>query len=184
MSQNLPIQGPQVMEIQGGVRLTPLGLQQLGAEANRFLIPVTGVVVQPDPGTGGTTVIDPLSTAPLQPTQVVISIPNQNYTGDGTYNLTLADYGLVITGISYVALATGHGSANDVQLFNGVAGTKFATVNTIDAVIKTQLPTDKILFNTYASAVIQKGGTISAVVRGGGNNKTLGVLTLHGFATA
>jgi hypothetical protein len=87
MSQNLPIQGPQVMEIQGGVRLTPLGLQQLGAEANRFLI-------------------------------------------------------------------------------------------------KTQLPTDKILFNTYASAVIQKGGTISAVVRGGGNNKTLGVLTLHGFATA
>lgn len=168
------------MEIQGGMRLTPLGLRQLGGVANQVVNSTGAPPAQPDPGTGNTTVIDPSTTAPLQTTAISISIPSQAYTGNGTYNLTLADYGFSVGGITYLAIDAGHGSANDVQLFNGVAGTKFATVDTISAVALTQVDASKIKFDAPASAVVAKGGVISVVVRGGGSGKTAGVLTLHG----
>lgn len=182
MPQNLPIQGPQVMEIQGGMRLTPLGLRQLGGLANQVVVPTGGPAPQTAAGSGATVVIDPAATAPIEPAQIAIFIPDQAHTGTGTYSLTLADYGFSITSIQWLVLTGGHGSGtNDVTIMNAAA-----VIGVFDLTSSTAglyLDADKLTGMTNPERnVIAKGGVLNIEVQSGGAaSKCQGVLTLTGF---
>ena len=180
MPQNLPIQGPQVMEIQGGMRLTPLGLRQLGGLANQVVVPTGGPVAQTAAGSGATVTIDPSTTAPLEPTQIAINIPNQSHSGNGTYNLTLG-YGFTITGIDYLVLESGHGSGNSVIINNGIAGDQIAVLNTVSATAGLYLDADKVTGIDPAQMGLTSGDVLSLIVAGGASDKTAGILTLTGL---
>ena len=181
MSQNLPIQGPQVQEIQGGVRLTPLGLRQLSSEANLNSMPNGGPAAMADPGDGNTTTLSAHSHAPLQPAKLVYSIPNQNHTGVSTYSLALTDYGFTITSVEYIVLEAGHGSNNEVKVVTPAGDA--VTIDTASSTANLALPSTKITYNS-AHLVTAKGGTLSITAKGGAANKTAGIIILNGFVNS
>ena len=181
MPQNLPIQGAQVQEIQGGMRLTPLGLRQLGAEANAVSLPAGGPIPMTAPAAGATTTLTGATHAPIEPTRLLFSIPNQNYTGLGTYSLALDGYGFTMTSVEYIVLVAGHGSGNEVVVKNG--SDDFATLDTASSTINLPLPSTKITYDA-TKAVVAKGGPINVTATGGAADKTLGLLIINGFVSS
>ena len=122
MSQGLPIQGAQVQEIQGGMRLTPLGLSQLEAEANSYGLPSGAVPVLAAPADTATTtaVARPAAT----PGTYIIDVPDISNSESGSFampvGLTGATVGFLVTGITFIKQGgAGHGSGtNTIQVKN------------------------------------------------------------------
>ena len=135
-----------------------------------------------DPGSGNTTTLYGSTHAPIEPTRIYFSIPNQNYTGTGTYSLALYNYGFTITGASYLPLVAGFGSANEVLVKNGA--TTVLTIDTISAVADVGLPQAKIEMTDITAVVIPKNGTLVVAAKGGGVNKTAGLLVVEGFVSS
>ena len=104
MSQNLPITPPQVEEVQGGVRLTPLGLSQLEGDANAVGLPRGVVPALADPGNGATTTA--VARAAATPAVYVIDVPNAANSTTTNYampvGLTGVSAGFLVTDIKFI----------------------------------------------------------------------------------
>ena len=181
MSQGLPIQGPQVQEIQGGMRLTPLGLRQLGGVANAVVYPSGGPSALTAAGSGATVVVPTASAAPIEPAQIMLHIPDQNHTGTGTYELTLGGNGFTVTGIQWLCISAGETSGtNTVTLKNGAA--TFGVIDLTNAAAGTYEPT--VASINPANSIIVGAGTLNVEVLSSSANKNQGLLILSGFVNS
>ena len=122
MSQNLPITPPQVEEVQGGVRLTPLGLSQLEGDANAVGLPRGVVPALADPGNGATTTA--VARAAATPAVYVIDVPNAANSTTTNYampvGLTGVSAGFLVTDIKFIKTGgDGAGGTNTIQVLNG-----------------------------------------------------------------
>ena len=171
MAQNLPIQPPQVQEVQGGMRLTPLGLSQLEAEANAVGLPAGVVPALADPGNTNTTVAT--ARAASTPGVYVIDVPDAANSTTTNYampvGLTGINAGFLVTGISFIKQGgTGHGSGtNTIQVLNGAAAISDASSfqGKADAAVTAAATLDD------ANTLVAAGGSlvIQLVKANGGN---------------
>tara|TARA_R110000824_G_scaffold264869_3_gene453704 strand:+ start:4652 stop:5161 length:510 start_codon:yes stop_codon:yes gene_type:complete len=169
------------MEIQGGMRLTPLGLRQLSGEANAVVYPSGGPSALTAAGTGATVVVPAASAAPIESAQIMLHIPDQAHTGTGTYELTLGGNGFTVTGIQWLCLTAGAASStNTVTLKNGAA--TFGVIDLTGAVAGTYETT--VASINPANAVIISGGTLNVEVLSSASNKSQGLLILSGFVNS
>ena len=171
MSQNLPIQGPQVMEIQGGVRLTPLGLSQLEAEANGVGLPGGAPPVLAAPADTATTVAVPRGAA--TPGTYVIDVPTITNSESGSFSMEVGINGIttgfLVTGITFIKQGgAGHGSGtNTIQVKNGATALSDLSSFTsqADGTITAAATIDD------AQAYVASGGSLVIhVVKGAGGN--------------
>jgi hypothetical protein len=172
MPQGLPIQPPQVQEVQGGMRLTPLGLSQLEAEANAVGLPAGIVPALANPGDGNTTTAT--ARAASTPGVYVIDVPDATNSTTTNYampvGLTGITAGFLVTGISFIKQGgAGHGSGtNTIQVFNAAAAISDASSYTskADAAVTAAAALDD------ANALVAAGGSlvVRLVKDGGGNS--------------
>ena len=170
MSQGLPIQGPQVMEIQGGMRLTALGLSQLEAEANAFGLPAGVLPVLADPGSGNTTVAT--ARAASTPGVYVIDVPETANSITTNYampvGLTGINAGFLVTGISFTKQGgDGHTDTNTIQVLNGASAISDASsfASKADAAVTSAATLDD------ARTLVAAGGSlVIQLIKGGGGN--------------
>ena len=171
MPQNLPIQGAQVQEIQGGMRLTPLGLSQLEAEANAVSLPSGAVPVLAAPADPATTTAT--ARAAATPGTYVIDVPDITNNQSGNFampvGLTGSTTGFLVTGITFIKQAgDGHtGGTNTIQVKNAATALSDASAftNKSDGAVTAAASIDD------AQAYVASGGTlVVTLIKGAGGN--------------
>ena len=175
MAQGLPIQGAEVQEIQGGMRLTALGLGQLGSAANAVGTPGGLVPELANPGGSGTAVA--VARPPSLPATYLIDIPATTDSTTSSFVMPVGTPGVtagfLVTSVDFVKTSgTGHSGTNTIQLFNGMAGSdditeavSFTTKNAGEVLVATEID--------VTNALVASGGTLRIVVikDGGGNSE-------------
>ena len=174
MPQNLPIQGPQVQEIQGGMRLTPLGLGQLSSDSNAVSAPNGIVPALADPGDGNTTTA--AARPPGVPVQFAIDVPDTANSITTHYatpvGLTGTTADLLVTGVRTIKQGgNGHGSGtNTITVRNN--STSGAAITNVEAYTSDVDTVVTVLNIDDANALVLSGTAlvISLVKDGGGNS--------------
>ena len=159
------------MEIQGGMRLTPLGLAQLSAEANSVGIP--GGVVPTLAAPADTATTTAVARAPAVVATYVIDVPDITNSEDGNFampvGLTGATAGFLVTGVSFIKTGgAGHGSGtNTIRVLNSANAITDTSSFTSkgDAAVTAAATLDDA--RTY---VASGGALVVAVAKGGGGN--------------